>query len=757
MRNFIQTTKLSSIASGVFLLGATTLLSGCSGITATSGAASMRIDVDVYQGPLSMEPEMQWGALFGQVEEGVRRLDGLIMSAACVDKVGRSLFRSGTCSGSGVIASSQIRSFDPYRTDDQGYQNAPGAVEKLCSNQVWLKNIKETRLQTLISDICALRTRTAFTADWMNDWDASYRTVLSEIGKLNNAQVSPFAEVFDLKIGADEEEKVEARDDKKKNLSSIQTLKGDLINVMADVAALAEEMRIQSLFYANSHVGHASQKRRVRTAIVDFAAFAAEYSNTLKSRADALLKQAGGVDRRELSLSSQLRDASPTAFVNLYVWNKAANERVVGEPTSTAYFRDRVRVINRLVSDEAWTRVNTAYASGQGDVSMAFIKDDIGNWNLKSFDNDPTALLQAYKDVGQAALGAAVTIASGGSAGSFRQAERALDNLSKTQSALLLAENIAYGGGSTSIEPAENRTLKRLHASTLSRLKELKREYEKEAGELDGKIASVTTKLNEARQAVEDADEKIADQTDNIPEEAKGKTVEGLRLESAALKSRVVQLDTDKSDANTAMTENDAAFRAKTTEIGEQQAKIRVLDAQIKPLQDRLDDLEPATVDGDPDRAIREELSRQIQALEDQKKAPNETITALEEDIRQLTVADNEYGRVVEDRETKSGDLTTKANDLAGYADDVQKINTEVAKITVEERDPAKAKFDELEAELKALQERRDKGLYVEALRRTAEIIDSHERFVSELEALVVADKAPQAQPIMPAVPTPSP
>src|SRR5262249_23215809 len=48
--------------------------------------------------------------------------------------------------------------------------------------------------------------------------------------------------------------------------------------------------------------------------------------------------------------------------------------------------------------------------SGQGDVAMAFIKDDIGNWNLKSFDNDPTELLRAYSDLSKKALAEAVKL-----------------------------------------------------------------------------------------------------------------------------------------------------------------------------------------------------------------------------------------------------------------------------------------------------------------------------------------------------------
>ena len=68
-------------------------------------------------------------------------------------------------------------------------------------------------------------------------------------------------------------------------------------------------------------------------------------------------------------------------------------------------------MIERLVTDTHWSKVNSVFAAGQGNVRMAFIKDDIGNWNLKSFANDPTELVNAYKNAGLAALKA---VAPGG-------------------------------------------------------------------------------------------------------------------------------------------------------------------------------------------------------------------------------------------------------------------------------------------------------------------------------------------------------
>ena len=55
----------------LFLLSVTTL-PGCYG--PFSGAGAMRIDVEVYKGPLSEEPEVQWASLLGHIGEAKRIL-----------------------------------------------------------------------------------------------------------------------------------------------------------------------------------------------------------------------------------------------------------------------------------------------------------------------------------------------------------------------------------------------------------------------------------------------------------------------------------------------------------------------------------------------------------------------------------------------------------------------------------------------------------------------------------------------------------
>ena len=44
-------------------------------------------------------------------------------------------------------------------------------------------------------------------------------------------------------------------------------------------------------------------------------------------------------------------------------------------------------MVEQLIGDTYWAPVNHVFASGQGKVRMAYVKDEIGNWNLKNFDN----------------------------------------------------------------------------------------------------------------------------------------------------------------------------------------------------------------------------------------------------------------------------------------------------------------------------------------------------------------------------------
>jgi len=138
-------------------------------------------------------------------------------------------------------------------------------------------------------------------------------------------------------------------------------------------------------------------------------------------------------DRRELPLSVYLRETQPTDFLNLLVWNRAAApalwEEMLLHPInsfSSEETTDRVRVVERLFNDHNWSRINTVTANGQGETSIALIKDDIGNWNLKSFDSDTTELVSAYKDLTLAAVKTATEAVQAGATGGISSTAKSL-------------------------------------------------------------------------------------------------------------------------------------------------------------------------------------------------------------------------------------------------------------------------------------------------------------------------------------------
>ncbi len=741
-------------------VGLLTGLSGCAGITETSGAASMRIDIDVYQGPLSMEPEVQWGALYGQVEEGLRRLDQIIYATACVKRSGVSLFDSGYCPQEkvGLIPDGyadlegQLEQpaiiWDEYRIhpDEEYWPINAGRVKFLCSAPNWMAKIKDDLARAMTLDACAIRNRLELTFDFVYNWDAAYNEAIFELSSREVREAAAregFTDPSTIEVTytAIEEDENGVRQAKERKIT-VAALRPFLSTVLADVAAVAEEMRVLSVYLATSHVGHASRDRRIRTALVDLAAFTSEYGNALRSRADALLKQADGTDRRELPLSVQLREANPTAFLNLYVWNNAQNGRVAGEIGRGGSIADRVRVINRLYTDEAWTRINTAYASGQGDVSMAFVKDDIGNWGLKSFDNDPTSLLRAYRSVGKAMAGAAITLASGGQVGSFSTGDEALKNLNASHSALLLAENIAYGGGAEVTVSQENKYLTRMHTTVARRLTDLQKEYTAEAAKLVTDIDSVKEDLAKARDRVAQAERSIEELDRTRPKETTGKTAEGLRAESLALTSRTDQTTEDEERAQAEINRNNQEISQKTALRDSEQAKVNEIDRELTPLKASQQRILALGDQATPDQTTElGRLNTQVQGLETRRAGPAGEVDRLNAQIEGHRTEVAEYQRIIDNRKKREGELEDRAQILSNDAKTVQDIEDVIAKIRRDTLAPEEEKVKELEARLAALEKRQKSGLYEEALKRAQDIIDNHDDFVADLEALVVEEQ----------------
>ncbi len=203
----------------------------------------------------------------------------------------------------------------------------------------------------------------------------------------------------------------------------------------SDIAAIAASMRILATAITFQMASVEPEQRRLLIDMAKTANLGAEISNQLTSRANALNLQIGDgvngpVDRNRLSTGQYLRDTQPTAYVDMYDWLQASTWW--GRTTT----KNRINVAKRLFESDNWSRVNEVYASGAGDVSMAFIRDEIGNWNLKSFANDPSDLTSAHTKLTLGLLEKAADIADLTiTGGAVEAAKRAADIAALTQAA----------------------------------------------------------------------------------------------------------------------------------------------------------------------------------------------------------------------------------------------------------------------------------------------------------------------------------
>ncbi len=488
------------------------------------GAASMRVEVEVYKGPLSKEPEIQWAALKALIREVPNALtalnDGVIVTAAKngflpnyqdiiwpLDKPTRLKIQSpssgsnssGTSGqGSTRRVVSEVENLKTSRTPTEDLSTINLALEDLA-----LENLKTENQEEISKKIVEIQ----------NMLNLEFRPKVIEFCSTYSMKRKLTGFIWELDTYAGCLMSAQLHDDIVQLLTRIRKVEESIghaalagvpdkpmvKNILPDSAEVATIFKSKAIYWSEAHTAAPPQNRLVRISMTNFSNFASEMANQIESRADALLKQIAGEGRprQELATSVYLRDTMPTDFLNLYIWNRAAAPALIEEMIlhplnafSSEETTDRVRVIERLFADMNWSKVNTVYASGQGEVAMALIKDDIGNWNLKSFDSDPTELVEAYTDVTKAAIKAVATaVASGGSSG-------ALDSVLATASRLTRGQ--MGDGGAT----AGGFNVAALHDRALKEIEELRTntamDYQDKLGEVTGAKAGVNTNTGTA-------------------------------------------------------------------------------------------------------------------------------------------------------------------------------------------------------------------------------------------------------------------
>lgn len=374
-------------------LSALTTLLGCTNFLAFSDSSAMRIEVEVYKGPLSLEPEIQLEELYGYLLEahaGLSRTYNLALmnpedlSGMDMDKVSKTA-RQTVIDDSYTLLSRLTASLC----------NLPAIqTESFCSQQVVIASARKEILNL---------------ADEKSQ--ESDEKKAEAIRNIFAKQKSIGRFFTDIAAGV---EKLTPQ-------ALYSATPSDLKPLLLEITRTATAMQVAAFRYATVTTAGQPPNFLVRIAMTFFTQAASEYGNQLEARADVLLKQLGmyGHDRRELPLSAHLRDSEPTDFLHLFEWTDGHIPRGWDylnfnfSPNVT----ERIKIVERLYADHFWSKINTVYASGRGKTQMAFIKDETGNWNLKSFENDPTELLDAYTNVAKKALQKAAELAASASTG----------------------------------------------------------------------------------------------------------------------------------------------------------------------------------------------------------------------------------------------------------------------------------------------------------------------------------------------------
>lgn len=487
----------------LFLLSVTTL-PGCYG--PFSGAGAMRIDVEVYKGPLSEEPEVQWGSLLGHIGEAKRiLLETDNFTRAVIANKGFDSLTKWPPHEWPLARRKTVNYADGEEQNDNLIEEADKTLREMETTISKVTGPSKTEIETLKKSLEKLHGKSAdylcqhvnpnnpwyYMMFWrlfgvLDDMDHYDCLILETLVADTQDAITHVKKVEDAveKTIAEENAKATAREKNPLSVEGVQS-------VVRETAHLSAILRDKAFRFAVASTAGQSMSFKVRIAVVNAIVAFSEVGNQLKTRADALAKQLDnrtGLDRRELPPGVALRESEPTNFIQLYKWWDASSPSLLGKYVQgIGWVGDRVKGVEELFSDHYWSKINTVYASGRGKVSMAFIKDDVGNWNLKSYDNDPEELLKAYTDFSKEAVKKAMEIAQAMSpAGPAAISGNLIGKL------LRAADETAFKTPTTPTQAPEGAILSRLHRKTeLELLAHVRQRAGKEQGLLNNYIKAM--------------------------------------------------------------------------------------------------------------------------------------------------------------------------------------------------------------------------------------------------------------------------
>ena len=577
-------------------LGIVSMTSGCaidptgssrnSEIGWLDASATMRVEVEVYKGPLSKEPAVQVAELKGIVDDSERAME-ILLDNMDYSRRQMKCYQPGACEQQ---AAKRSVNCNPPECDKQAkYNTALDMCKKL------------RRIEEEITITAGRFEKRSIPFDFTfkqgdpysrNETQACnslmqlFRDIAEGIKKYQSVKGALPSLVSGKTEHSEFVKKCGFAVPRHKDNTDLNTCE----NRLSQVSTYGSYLKRRAAYWAAEHVATSPLSTRLRIEMANFAQFAAEYGNQITSRADALLKQAAGargvaILREQLPNSTYLRDSEPTAYLNLYDWNEAAVE--IGRATTPA---QRIRIVEHLVADNYWSHINTVFAAGQGDVSMALVKDDVGNWNLKSFDNSPAELLGAYKELGLAAVKTTVELAS----------ERG--GLSVAKNALNFADQIALGSTSGGRASETQKRLALMRQETARLVIDVGRDQKRRDEELASEISRLTGELGQdvspesgLRGALKAADANLDAQVGAIETLEAGiaervETIKGLEENVASL----------TKERDVAVSERDALIPVESTEPpaadggaapgGSTASQVAALNDRIGGLNDQITD-----------------------------------------------------------------------------------------------------------------------------------------------------------------------
>lgn len=383
------------------------LLQACGSL---SPHASMRVEVEVYKGPLSKPLHVQWGELKGVIESAYQTFQ----------EQGRYLESSTQFCTSGAWEAGlcqDVKHFQTRLTELNAWVNGSLKPQKikLCKGSESTACSKESvsSMQCDANNVGMDRVSAAITKFVIRDKKDLVVESSSKIDKGDYEIVQcVFREIANLGM----QMKARALVIPNKLIPSVPSnqrlFRPDHKRTSCKAKAVPMQRHQRCLEFPDK----IPSKKVVRQDVIQMANLLSEFGNLLNARANALLMQtAANIRRYNLPLSVYLSDSQPTDYPNLFDWYKATKPGWLLDGSEWVSFsvppRDaRVKAYQRLFADTYWSKVNTVYASGSGKVGMALIRDDIGNWNLKSFDNEPEGLLTAYRNMSLALVNQATKI-----------------------------------------------------------------------------------------------------------------------------------------------------------------------------------------------------------------------------------------------------------------------------------------------------------------------------------------------------------